>query len=144
MLWKRPLVIFMWIGLNLEIALGIKVTLTVLFIFFFKIIYFNWRLITLQYCSGFCHALTWISLVCTCVPHPETPSHLSPNPIPKGHPTGPALNTLSHASNLDWWSISQMIIYMFQCYSLKSSHPHLLPRDQKSVLCICIFLLSHI
>ena len=26
---------------------------------FFKIfIYFNWRLITLQYCSGFCHTLT--------------------------------------------------------------------------------------
>ena len=26
--------------------------------FFKKIIYFNWRLITLQYCSGFCHTLT--------------------------------------------------------------------------------------
>ena len=31
------------------------------FSFFFKWIYFNWRLITLQYCSGFCHTLTWIS-----------------------------------------------------------------------------------
>ena len=30
--------------------------------FFFLIIYFNWRLITLQYCSGFCHTSTWISL----------------------------------------------------------------------------------
>ena len=29
--------------------------------FFFKFIYFNWRLITLQYCSGFCHTLIWIS-----------------------------------------------------------------------------------
>ena len=29
-----------------------------LFCFFFKLIYFNWRLITLQYCSGFCHTLT--------------------------------------------------------------------------------------
>ena len=26
--------------------------------FCFKFIYFNWRLITLQYCSGFCHTLT--------------------------------------------------------------------------------------
>ena len=26
--------------------------------FFFKINLFNWRLITLQYCSGFCHTLT--------------------------------------------------------------------------------------
>ena len=25
-------------------------------------IYFNWRLITLQYCSGCCHTLTWIFL----------------------------------------------------------------------------------
>ena len=24
----------------------------------FLFIYFNWRLITLQYCSGFCHTLT--------------------------------------------------------------------------------------
>ena len=27
-------------------------------LFFF---FFNWSLITLQYCSGFCHTLTWIS-----------------------------------------------------------------------------------
>ena len=40
-------------------------------------IYFNWRLITLQYCSGFCHTFTWVSHGCTCVPHPETPSHPS-------------------------------------------------------------------
>ena len=25
----------------------------------FKKIYFNWRLITLQYCGGFCHTFTW-------------------------------------------------------------------------------------
>ena len=28
------------------------------FFFFFSFIYISWRLITLQYCSGFCHALT--------------------------------------------------------------------------------------
>ena len=33
---------------------------------------------TLQYCSGFCHTLTWISHGCTWVPHPE-PTFL---PIP--------------------------------------------------------------
>ena len=27
---------------------------------------------------------------------------LPPHPIPLGHPSAPALNTLSHASNLDW------------------------------------------
>jgi len=28
------------------------------------------------------------------------------------------MSTLSHASNLDWRSISYMVMYMFQCYSL--------------------------
>ena len=28
------------------------------FIFFFSFIFISWRLITLQYCSGFCHTLT--------------------------------------------------------------------------------------
>ena len=55
----------------------------------------------------------------------EPPSHLPLHPTPQGHPTTPALSALSHASNLDWWSISHVIIYMFQCYSLKPSHPHL-------------------
>ena len=41
----------------------------------------------------------------------------------QGHPSAPALSTLSHASSLDWRAVSHMIIYMFQCYSLKSSHP---------------------
>ena len=31
------------------------------FFFFFSVIFISWRLITLQYCSGFCHTLTWIS-----------------------------------------------------------------------------------
>ena len=51
--------------------------------------------------------------------------------IPQGHPSALALSTLSHASNLDWRSVSHMIIYMFQCYSLKSSHPCLLPQSLK-------------
>ena len=72
----------------------------------FKLIYFSWRLITLQDCSGFCHTLTLIRHGCTCVPHPESPSHLPPHPIPQGHPSAPALSTLSHASNWHWQSVS--------------------------------------
>ena len=34
----------------------------------FKFIYFNWKIITLQYCDGFCHTSTWISHRYTCVP----------------------------------------------------------------------------
>ena len=50
----------------------------------------------------------------------NTPSYLPPHPIPQGHPSALALSTLYHASNLDWRCISHMVIYMFQCYSLKS------------------------
>ena len=42
--------------------------------------YFNWRLITLQYCGAFCHTLTWISHGCTCIPHPETSATFLPIP----------------------------------------------------------------
>ena len=107
--------------------------------FFFLVNYFNWRLVTLQYCGGFCHTLTWISHGCPCVPHPETPSHLPPRPIPQGCPSAPALSALFHASNLDWWSISHTVIYMFQFYSLKSSHPCLLP-ESKSLFFISVSL----
>ena len=102
--------------------------------------FFNWRLITLQYCSGFCHTFTRISYRCTCVPHPELLSHLPPHPISEGRPSAPALSTLFHASNLDWRSISHMVIYMFQCQSLKSSHPRLLPQNPKVCsLHLCLF-----
>ena len=46
-----------------------------IFIFlFFSFIFISWKLITLQYCSGFCHTLTWISQGFTCIPHPNPPS----------------------------------------------------------------------
>ena len=50
-------------------------------VFFSPFIFISWRLITLQYCSGFCHALTWVSHGFTCVHHPNPPSHLPPYPI---------------------------------------------------------------
>ena len=107
--------------------------LFIFFLSFLQLIYFNWRLIILQYCSLFCDTLTWISHGYTCIPHPEPPSHLLPHPIPQGHSSAPALSTLSHSSNLDWLPISHMIIYMFQCYSLKWSYPHLLPQSPNAV-----------
>ena len=36
---------------------------------FFSFIYISWRLITLQYCSGFCRTLVWLSHGFTCAPH---------------------------------------------------------------------------
>ena len=57
--------------------------------FLFYIFFINWRLITLQYCRGFCHTLTWISHGFTCVPHPDPPSRLPLHPIPLGLPSAP-------------------------------------------------------
>ena len=92
----------------------------------------------------FCHTLTWIHHGCTCVPHPEPPSHLSPHPIPLGHPSAPAPSILYHASNLDWWFVSHMITYMFNV--ILPYHPTLtlFHRVQKTVLYICVsFAVSH-
>ena len=36
-------------------TVGISIPCYNSFLFFKNFIYFNWRLITLQYCSGFCH-----------------------------------------------------------------------------------------
>ena len=52
----------------------------------------------------------------------------SPLPPPSpSHPSGSSQCTspehLSHASSLDWLSVSPLIIYTFQCCSLRSSHP---------------------
>ena len=60
---------------------------------FFSFIFISWRLITLQYCSGFCHTLTWISHGFTCIPHPDLPSHLPLYPIPLGLPSAPGPST---------------------------------------------------
>ena len=149
-LYPTELKQFMYLStfLGYSSAWRIQPVLSIPFFFFFFWFCFNWRLITLQYCSGFCHTLTGISHGCTCVPHAEPSSYLPPHPIPQGHPSTPAPSVLSHTSNLDWQSISHMVIYMFQCYCLKSSHPCLLPQSPK--VCwtqrhICVsFAVSHI
>ena len=70
-------------------------------------------------------------------------AHVFPiqNPPPTtGHPRAPALSTPSHVSNLDQQSASHMIIYTFQHYPLKSSHPCLLPLSPKDYsLHLCFF-----
>ena len=100
-----------------------------LFIFFF-LLYLYW----------FCHTSTCICHGCTCVPHPEPPSHLPLHTIILGHPSAPAPSILYHALNLDWRFVSHMIIHMFQCHSLKSSHPHPLPHSPKdSSIHLCLF-----
>ena len=44
---------------------------------------------------------------------------------------GSSIHGIFQARELEWLSISCMVIYMLQCYSLKSSHPRLLPWSPK-------------
>ena len=80
-----------------------------------------------------------LSQVYMCSPS-RTPLPPPSHPIPLSHPSAPALSTLYHASNLDWRSISHMIIYMLQCHSPKSSHPRPLPQSPKDCsIHLCLF-----
>ena len=97
----------------------------------FKFIYFNWRLITLQYCIGFAIHQHESATGVHVFPILNSPSHLPPHTIPLGHPRAPAPSILYPASNLDWRFVTYMILYMFQCHSPKSSHPLPLPQSPK-------------
>ena len=73
-----------------------------------------------------------------------SPSWTPLSPPSPFHPSGSSqctcLSALSHASNLDWQSISHMVIHTFQCYSLRSSHSLLLPQSPKVCsLHLCLF-----
>ena len=111
---------------------------------FLKLINFNWMLITLKYCDGF--AIQWHEST-TGVHVSSSQTHFPPNshPIPLGCPSALALSALFHALNLDWGSLSHMVIYMFLCYSLKVSHSCFLTQSPKVCsLYLCLFSVSHI
>ena len=110
--------------------------------FFFSFIFISWRLITLQYCSGFCHTLTWISHGVTCIPRPDPPLPPPSPPDPSGSSQCTRSKHLSHASNLGWWSVSPSAdewirklwyIYTMECYSAikKNSFESVLMRWMK-------------
>ena len=111
----------------------------VAFIFLYKFIYFNRRLITILY--WFCHTSTWIHHGCTHVPHPEPPSHS----IPLGHPSAPAPSILYHASNLDWHFISHMIYYTCSMPFSQIMPPSPSPKESIRLFSTSVsLLLSHI
>ena len=88
----------------------------------------------------FCHISKWIRHRYTCVPHPEPSSLLPPHTIPLGRPSAPAPSIQYRASNLDWWLVSYIILYIFQCHSPKSSHPLPFPQSPKdSSIHQCLF-----
>ena len=122
--WKTDqFIIFHFLFLNYKFSWHLQI-----FFFYFIILYW------------FCHTSTRFCHRYTRVPHPEPPSHFSPRTIPLGHPSAPAPSILYPASNLDWWLVSYMILYMFQGYSPRSSHPLPLPQSPKDCsIHLCLF-----
>ena len=104
-------------------------------------IYFNWMLITLQYCSGFCNTLTWISHGYTCVPQPESPL---PPPSPS-HPsrssqcTGPEHPVLCIKPGLGIYFTYGNILFSMRFSQIIP--PSSSPTESKSLFFISISLL---
>ena len=69
----------------------------------------------------FCHTSMGICHRCTCVPHPETPSHLPPHTISLGHPSVPTPSFLYPATNLD------LIVMPKICKNRSIKHNSILP-----------------
>ena len=100
---------------------------------------FNWMIVTLQYGDDFCCTSTWISHRYTYVPSLLNLPFFSPS-----HPSRLSLSTsfvsLNHIANFPCLSALHMIIYVFQCYSLKSSL-FLLPPLCPKVCPLCLHIL---
>ena len=107
--------------------------ITFIYLFYLEVNYFtiSWWFLTYIYTNQ-----PWVYMY----PHPDPLPHLPLHPIPLGCPSALALSALFCATNLDWSSISHIVIGMFQCYSLRSSHPWLLPQGPKECsLYLCLF-----
>ena len=73
----------------------------------------------------------------------------SRSPLPPPSPPAPSRSSqstrserLSHASNLGWWSVSPLIVYIFRCCSLETSHPCLLPQSLNDCsINLCLFFI---
>ena len=101
------------------------------FFFFFIYIFLNFILFNFTILYWFCHISKWICHRYTCVPHSEPSSLFPPHTIPLGRPSAPAPSIQYRASNLDWWLVSYMILYIFQFHSPRSSHPLPLPESKR-------------
>ena len=111
---------------------------------FFKFIYFNWRLITLQYCIGFAihqhESATGIHVFPILNPTPTSLPVPSLWVIPVHQPQA---SCIMHQT----WTGDSFHIWYYTCFNaILPNHPtlSLSHRVQKTVLCICVsFAVSH-
>ena len=106
---------------------------------FFLFIYFNWRLITLQYCIGFAihqhESATGVHVFPILNPPPTSLPIPSLWVIPVHQPQASCIlyRTWTGDSFLIWY-------YTFQCHSPKSSYPRPLPQSTKDCFIhLCLF-----
>ena len=120
--WAIDISVYIHILYHDETKMFKHITLRVKY-YFFPFIFISWRLITLQYCSGSCHTLTWISHRFTCVPHPGPHSHLPLYPLPLGLPSAPGPSTcLMHPT----WAGDLFHSRQYTCFgAVLSKHPTL-------------------
>ena len=107
--------------------------------FFFSFIFVSWRLITLQYCSGFCHTLTWISHGFTCVPHLDPPSHLALYPIPLRLPVHQARTLVSciQPGLVICFTLDNIHVLMLFSWNIP---PSPCPKESKILFCTSVSL----
>ena len=106
-------------------------------IFLIFLIFISWRLITLQYCSGLCHTLTWISHGFTCIPILIPPStsfstwSLWVFPVHQAR----ALVSCIQPGLVIYFTIDNIHVSVLFSWNIP---PSLSPRVQNSVLYICV------
>ena len=110
--------------------------------YLFTYLFISWRLITLQYCSDFCHTLTLISYGFTCIPHPDPPSHLPLHLIPLGLPSapGPIVSRIQPGPVISFTLDNIQVSMLFSQYIPPSPSP----TESKSLFCtsVSLFLFS--
>ena len=120
---------------NLQVALG---SLFIYLFLKFKLIYFNWRLITLQYCIGSATHQHESAMGIHVFPILNSPLTSLPVPSLRVIPVHqPQASCILHRT---WTGDSFFILYMFPWHSSKSSHLHPLPQSPKDCsIHLCLF-----